>query len=87
MPLNWDPSTIDRLNISRVVLVTLTFHHLGVGFMDKPPSIFNGLLRRHVKTPVRHIHHPQSIVTAAVDCFGHHHDLIEGHSNGTLVAK
>ena len=40
-----------------------------------------------MKAPVRHIHHPQTIVATTVNRFGHHHDLIEGHRHRALVSK
>ena len=40
-----------------------------------------------MEAPIGHIHHPEPIVTAAINRFGHHHDFIEGHRHGALVSK
>ena len=87
MPLNRDSSAVDRFDVSGMVLITFTLHHLSIGLMNKPAGVLNGLLRRHVKTPVRHVHHPQTIIASAVNRFGHHHDLIEGHRYCALMPK
>ena len=87
MSLHGDPGPVNGLNVAGVILVTLTFHHFSIGLVHKAACILNCLLRRNMKAPIGHIHHPQTIVTAPINCFGHHHDFIKSHRHGALVPK
>ena len=87
MPLHGDPGAVNRFDVAGVILVALALHHFSIGLVHKAACILNRLLRGNMKAPIGHIHHPQTIVAAPINRFGHHHDLIEGHRHGALVSK
>ena len=40
-----------------------------------------------METPVRHIHHTQTIFTATINALSHHHDLVKGDRYSTFVPE
>ena len=87
MALHRNTRLDDGLDVFRVVLVALAFHHFRVRFVDEAPGVFDRLFGRDVEAPIGHVDHAQAVLAAPVDGLGHNHDLVEGDGHGALVAE
>jgi hypothetical protein len=70
-----------------VVLVAFALHHLGAALRDVLGRVVDRLLRRQVKAHVRHVHHPQPVLRAALHRLRHEHHFLERDRGRRLVAE
>ena len=87
MPLHRNTRLDDSFNVPCVVLVAFALHHFSIGTSNKSTGILDRLLGRHVKTPVRHINHAQTVLAASVNGHRHHHDFFKRYRDRAFVTE
>ena len=77
MALHRDARLHDGFDELGVVLIAFAFHDFGAGLRDVLGGVVDRLLRRQVKTHVRHVHHAQPVLRTALDGLRHEQHFLK----------